>query len=60
MKKSDNNYLSPIYKETKMMVKVTVGYRQQSLIKRLFYDQRHPKENYRSFPDICGLWQRFV
>jgi len=30
MKKSDNNYLSSNYKETKMMVKITAGFRHNS------------------------------
>ena len=58
MKKTDTNYLCSNYKETKMLEKVTVGYRQQSRITRLFYNRRYPKDHPRSFPDMGGLWQR--
>ena len=42
MKKTDTNYLCSYFKETKMLEKVTIGYRQQSRITRLFYNRRYP------------------
>jgi hypothetical protein len=41
MKKTDTIYLCSNYKETKMLEKVTVGYRQKSRITKLFYNRRY-------------------
>ena len=56
MKKSDNNYLSSNYKETKMMVKVTAAFQKRSLIARLFPIGGTSKDHLQIIAGSVGLW----
>ena len=61
MNKSDNNYLSSNYKETKMLVKVTTGSQKRSLIARLFTIGGTSKDHLQIIAGSAGLWwQRFL